>query len=105
MTNNEDFKKVLEQKTPKEAKIVAHSLPLVSNWEEIKFSVMKDVLTLKEFQNSIVRETLLKTGNRVIQEASPYDYIWGIGKDGSGQNLLGKAWMEVREEVRKMLNG
>ena len=47
-------------------------------------------------------------------EASPYDTIWGIGlaaedpraKDPSqwrGQNLLGFALMEVRDEIRRSL--
>lgn len=53
---------------------------------------------------------LLDTGDRYLVEASPSDRIWGIGftaedaeanRSEWGQNLLGKAWMKVREELRR----
>ncbi|KAL2270870.1 hypothetical protein VTJ83DRAFT_241 [Remersonia thermophila] len=56
-----------------------------------------------------LRELLLETGDRVIVEASPYDKIWGIGfveeeaegaRERWGLNLLGKALIEVRAELR-----
>lgn len=54
---------------------------------------------------------LLSTGNRVLAEASPMDTIWGIGLGNEnekaqnpntwrGQNLLGFALMEVRDEIK-----
>lgn len=57
-----------------------------------------------------LRELLLSTGNREIVEASPLDRIWGVGFGAAkaeanrgrwGLNLLGKALMSVREELRK----
>jgi len=53
---------------------------------------------------------LLSTGNKILVEASPYDKIWGIGMDKenpnalnpekwNGENLLGFALMEVRDEL------
>ncbi|OAQ81364.1 hypothetical protein VFPBJ_03948 [Purpureocillium lilacinum] len=57
-----------------------------------------------------LREMLLATGEREIVEASPYDSIWGIGfterdaegmREHWGENLLGKALMEVRSELRE----
>ena len=58
-------------------------------------------------QNPVLLEKLLETGGSVLAEASPFDRIWGIGLSASdpaardssrwrGQNLLGKALMEVR---------
>jgi ribA/ribD-fused uncharacterized protein len=55
----------------------------------------------------------LNTKNRVLVEASPYDKIWGIGISAddkhienplkwNGQNLLGFALMEVREELLRI---
>lgn len=53
---------------------------------------------------------LLATGERELVEASPMDRVWGIGygekKAGLnrhrwGKNLLGKALMDVREQLRK----
>ena len=56
-------------------------------------------------------EVLLATGEREIVEASPMDRIWGIGfgerkaeevgRERWGLNLLGKALMEVRSELRE----
>lgn len=46
---------------------------------------------------------LLQTGNALLVEASPYDRVWGIGttslnpKDFRGENLLGKALMQIRD--------
>jgi predicted NAD-dependent protein-ADP-ribosyltransferase YbiA (DUF1768 family) len=35
----------------------------------------------------------------MIIEDSPRDWYWGIGKDGKGQNWLGKLLMERRQEL------
>jgi hypothetical protein len=62
-------------------------------------------------QNPDLRETLLATGDKTLVEASPMDRIWGVGlraDDGRildrsqwrGQNLLGRALVEVRERLR-----
>src|SRR5699024_9947306 len=55
----------------------------------------------------------ISTGDSVLVEASPYDAIWGIRLLASspeaqdpmkwrGQNLLGFALMEVRDELRRV---
>ena len=31
-------------------------------------------------------------------EDSVVDHVWGIGRDGTGGNLLGKLFMELRDE-------
>ena len=61
-------------------------------------------------KNPELKEILLATGDHIIVEASPYDRIWGVGLseenddlykgNWNGQNLLGKALMEVREKLR-----
>ncbi|KAH6634037.1 hypothetical protein B0J18DRAFT_6692 [Chaetomium sp. MPI-SDFR-AT-0129] len=57
-----------------------------------------------------IKELLLGTGDRELVEASPRDRIWGVGfgaaRAGSmrakwGLNLLGKALVSVREELKK----
>ena len=51
------------------------------------------------------RAELLATGVDDIAEDSPTDFIWGI-RDASGgftgRNLLGKALMRVRHEIRAL---
>jgi len=58
-----------------------------------------------------LRELLLATGDDHLVEASPFDRVWGIGykaeeamhvdKADWEENLLGKALMEVRDQMRK----
>lgn len=93
-------------------------------WDEVKYGVVV-AGTLLKFggggglqqageegeQREKLREQLLATGHRELVEASPRDRVWGIGFGASGadragrerwgQNLLGKALMEVRERLRE----
>lgn len=47
--------------------------------------------------------TLLGTGDKEIVENAPFDYYWGCGKSGTGQNQLGKTLMQVRDQLRNGL--
>ena len=98
MSDISGFHMVRKCPTPKAAKELAYTLSMVSNWELIKYDTMLQVLQLKFDQHDSIHDILLDTNDMVIEEASPYDYIWGTGKDGSGKNLLGKAWMQIRED-------
>ena len=72
-----------------------------SDWQEIKVEVMTGVVLAKLKQHEEVRQALKKTGTAEIKENSPVDYFWGIGKDGSGQNQMGKIWMKLRDEIKQ----
>lgn len=67
-----------------------------NDWDDVKDSVMRQVVLAKFEQNTKARELLLSTGDALIQENSPRDSYWGIGKDGTGQNMLGVILMETR---------
>ena len=62
---------------------------------------MRDAEYAKFNQNPDLLERLLATGEAKIVENSPVDYYWGVGLDGSGQNMLGVILMEVREKLRE----
>lgn len=100
-TTEEDHEMVRMADGPKNSKNIARKIPLREDWESIKFDVMKDALRLKCEQHKSIKDKLLGTGTKELAEDSPYDAIWGLGPDGKGKNLLGKAWMEVREEISK----
>jgi len=78
-------------------------------WNNERYNVMVEVLRLKFTQNEDIKKQLIETKPRILYEASPYDKIWGIGfcyKDAIcqdernfGQNLLGKALMQIRDEL------
>lgn len=82
-------------------------------WDNFKYSIVLNGNWCKFSQNRLLREFLLSTGEDVLVEASPYDGIWGIRLSASapeaknpqkwqGQNLLGFALMEVRDELRRV---
>lgn len=69
------------------------------DWDEVKVDIMRDILRAKADQHEYVRRKLLATGNRELIEDSWRDDVWGWGPNKDGQNLLGKLWMEVRDEL------
>ena len=81
------------------------------SWDCVKFGFMVYVNYLKFSQNGELGQKLLQTGDRILVEASPYDKVWGVGlhhtddkildeSNWLGQNLLGKALMEVRKLIK-----
>lgn len=93
----EDSAKVMNSKTPKEAKEVAWQCEMRPDWDSIKDNIMFIAVWEKTIQNPSIMMKLIKSNPREIVENSPYDYYWGCGKDGSGKNQLGKTWMLVRD--------
>ena len=61
---------------------------------------MKSILRAKADQHEYVRRKLLATGDRELIEDSWRDDFWGWGPNRDGKNMLGKLWMEVRDELR-----
>jgi|GEM_PF-317991 len=71
-----------------------------SDWDEVKLSVMKEILREKVKQHPYVKKKLLDSGERELIEDSWRDDFWGWGPKKNGRNQLGKLWMEVRKEFR-----
>ena len=71
------------------------------DWDEIKDSIMEELLRLKLEQNPYVKEKLLETLDYQIDEESPTDNYCGWGENRNGKNMLGILWMKLREEIRK----
>ena len=109
----EIFGKILNATDPKEIKALGREIknfdPKI--WNQHKFEIVVKGNLGKFAENPELKEFLLSTGNKILVEASPYDKIWGIGmKEGTpgienhsnwkGENLLGFALMEVRDELR-----
>lgn len=68
---------------------------------ERKLDIMKEIVALKLAQHDYIKKKLIATGDRLIVEDSPTDSFWGRGPDGTGENHLGKIWMELRRELQK----
>jgi ribA/ribD-fused uncharacterized protein len=79
-------------------------------WDQHCFSIVYEANLAKFSQNPELKKELIATGNRVIVEASPGDFIWGVKmrdtneniespEQWSGLNLLGFAIMTVRNQL------
>lgn len=106
--------KILESKTPKEAKALGRKVKNFNEaaWTAISYSIMKDTVRRKFDQNTWMRQELLAPcyQNKTFVEASPYDRIWGIGfgqnqavfhKKDWGNNRLGQILTELRDEYAR----
>lgn len=92
--------KIRKAISPKDARVLGQSREYIirSDWDAVREQVMLHALRLK-FQNSQAKALLLSTGNRPLVEASPYDYYWAAGQDGTGLNRLGRLLEQVRTEL------
>lgn len=70
------------------------------DWDAVRVDIMRGILLAKVDQHEYVRRKLLATGERELVENSWRDDFWGWGPNGDGQNMLGKLWMEIRQELR-----
>lgn len=95
---DDDHQEIRMAPSPSIAKTIGRRIKLRPDWEEMKYEIMLDLLRAK-FAIPYFRSELLATGDREIREDSPTDRVWGA-RDG-GQNLLGKALMQVRSEIRE----
>lgn len=104
---------ILNAKSPGEAKKLGRKVKNFdpAKWDDEKFAIVTNGNLHKFQQHPALKDFLLKTGSKVLVEASPVDPIWGIGlaadaeaaqdpKRWRGENLLGFALMEVRDILK-----
>lgn len=95
-------RQILEQTTPGRVKRFGRTLELRPDWDDIKLSVMRELVMEKFSQHPELRELLLKTGDQELVEGNHWgDTFWGVC-DGVGENHLGLILMEVRDLLRRM---
>lgn len=64
-----------------------------------KEAVMEELFRVKMQQHSDIVDILKESGDRELLKVFDTDYFWGTGKDGSGENRMGKLWMKLRAEL------
>lgn len=113
----ESYEKIMDSKNPRTIKALGRKVKNFNQaiWLENCQKIVTRGNFLKFTQNEGLKELLLLTDKKEIAEASPYDKIWGIGiglnsnaKDKTkwtGQNLLGKCLMRVRNRIYKIDSG
>jgi ribA/ribD-fused uncharacterized protein len=111
--DEETLAEILVAPDPKTAKALGRKVRDFDEaiWKQNARRLVTEGNLAKFGQNEDLKTFLLGTGESVLVEASPYDRIWGIGlkagderarhpKTWQGQNLLGFALMDVREQLR-----
>ena len=93
--------KVANTKTPGGAKKMGCSrkLPLRKDWEEVKDTLMEEIVHAKFQQNPEIRKVLLGTENKILVEHTRRDRYWGDAGNGSGKNILGQILMKARDAL------
>jgi ribA/ribD-fused uncharacterized protein len=94
---------ILEAPSPEAAKRISidYKQDTPESWHKEKVAIMEEIFRAKAEQNRDVREALKRSDNRQIVENSPVDSFWGIGPNGNGQNMVGKIWMKIRDNILK----
>lgn len=77
--------------------------PIQPDWDVIKPKIMYAAVRQKFLTYPAIQAELLSTGDELIVENSPFDAYWGCGADGNGRNQLGKILMQVRQEIRHLI--
>lgn len=110
--DEEALQAVLATRNPSKAKQIGRRVRGFNDrdWDFVKYEVVVEA-NMHKFGNDLdLRKFLLKTGDIILVEASPYDTVWGIGMAEDdpdvhdptlwkGQNLLGFAIMDVRDRL------
>jgi len=99
----EERKQIAALPNAGKAKRAGRKVKVREDWEQVKYAIMCECL-LHKFRIKEFKIELLRTNNKpIIEDASVWDdKIWGTGRDGTGQNLLGKALMKVRTIIRSV---
>ena len=82
--------------TCNKAKHKGQEIGLRENWDVIKYDVMFSVVFDKFSRHKDLRDLLLATGDKYLEETNHWhDVYYGVC-DGVGKNILGKILMKVR---------
>ena len=98
---------IVAASTPQEVVAISrevHENPSCSQWDEIKYNIMRKAVYNKFYQHTALAKLLLDTKDAELVEDTigtvRPDAWWGNGKAGEGRNWLGKILMEVRESLK-----
>ena len=108
----ETSRQILRATDPREQKELGRKVSGFNKekWDKACVGIVYKGNYAKFSQNEDLKTELLNTGNRILVEASPVDFIWGIGMheddngvdnpaNWKGTNLLGWSIMLVRNEL------
>jgi ribA/ribD-fused uncharacterized protein len=96
----EDRARILAAPSPAAAKRFGRMVPLRPDWNDIRLTVMADLLERKFTQHPDLRARLIATAPRPLIEGNAWnDTFWGVCR-GSGFNHLGRLLMALRDRLQ-----
>ena len=103
---------IMDTRDPVTIKHTGDKLPNSAEWSEISSTVMETGVEAKFSQNQDLRNLLIETGTKDLQECNKFDSFWGTGlslveasqrSDHSlveGKNTMGKILASVRDIIQ-----
>jgi len=97
-------------KTPAKAKWYGGNIKIREDWEQVKVSIMTELVWLKFDYNPTLKNMLLDTDSAELVEGNYWhDNFWGDCfcrkcLNQKGKNMLGFILMRVRDEISKEVN-
>ena len=76
----------------------ARGVKLHERWNDVRVSIMENILRYKFWCDAKCRAALMATGNAELVERTDTDDFWGDGRDRKGANMLGKLLVKIRNE-------
>lgn len=99
-STDEGVRRLFTTGSAADIKSLGRKITMRSDWESVKYQVMSDILLDKFLSHPNLKQKLLDTGNKYLEETNWWkDKIWGVYR-GEGTNWLGKILMEIREKLR-----
>ncbi|MBP3883500.1 MAG: NADAR family protein [Olsenella sp.] len=115
MGDAEKATQILEAPTPRRAKELGGEVEPYDGalWDVVREQLVYYGVREKFLANDLERNLLLSTGSALLAEASPHDRVWGVGMTADdprfadpakweGENLLGRACMRARADIRQL---
>ena len=99
-------RRIARARTAREAAAIGRSPDdgIDPHWNAQRVNAMRWVLRMKREANAAaIDDALARTGDRPIVEVSTRDPWWGARPAGDsyrGRNVLGRLWMELRQQLR-----
>ncbi|MBI9010543.1 MAG: NADAR family protein [Tenericutes bacterium] len=107
------LEKIMKSSNPKKIKALGRRVKNFKEeiWKDRRYSIIVNGNLSKFLQNQKLLNYLLDTQDKILVEANPYDKIGGVGMaadnnkiinplNWKGENLIGFALMDVRDELR-----
>jgi ribA/ribD-fused uncharacterized protein len=104
---------IMRETNPREQKALGRKIRNFDDqkWKQNCMRIVYEANLAKFTQNPELKSALLSTGDRILVEASPKDFIWGIGmhyedegvdnpENWKGTNLLGQVLTLVKHEIK-----